>query len=169
MTAKRPARNTIYFKGFNEDYRLGGIYHDLESNAVKVLVILQSYCDGYGRLYNHSGKGYSMTELQTMFGMNYRSVRQALLQLQQKKIIQVNADKHIILNNFTDDNVYREADKRGTRRRRLITDQQVESEQRLTDKVDQVKDEIIREFKGQAEQKARTVESTALDESEAAE
>jgi hypothetical protein len=130
MEKKATAKNTHYFKAFNADYRLDGIYHSLDSSEFRIIVILQSYADNLGMIRSASGNGYNMSqELTKMIGLNYRTVLRGLMTLAEKGIITVYDETNVIkLNHFIEDNVYRDADNtRATRGRVMMAKQMTES------------------------------------------
>lgn len=99
------ALNTHYFLAWNEDYKHGGMFHSLGNSEFRTIVILQAYANNKGEIKKENGKGYSVTELTDMFGMNWRTVKQALKILQEKNLIRY--EDNIIylaffLNNQTD-------------------------------------------------------------------
>ena len=123
MSSVREARNTIYFKAFNDDYQLGGIYHRLSLVGLRTYVILQAYANSRGEIINADGKGYNKAELQSMLDLDYRSLLRAEQELVEARVIKGMDNGGILLVNFVEDNVYRDANKRATRGRRLITEQ----------------------------------------------
>ena len=103
------ARNTLYFKAWNEDYRIGGIYYSLDSSEFRLIVILQAYADNEGYIRKSSRKAYEFsTDLADMIGLNYRTIVRALMSLANKGIITVGRDNVIRINRFVDDNIHRE-------------------------------------------------------------
>lgn len=103
------ANNKYYFKAFNDDYRKGGVCHNLDSSELRTYVILQSYCDGMGIVSKLNGEGYSDRELVNMIGLNYRTIKRALLSLSENwKIITVDDYGIIYLRLFLHDNTERD-------------------------------------------------------------
>ena len=112
------ANNTLYFKAFNEDYKAGGKYHNLDSSSLRTMVILQSYADKYGYVGNISGDGYSKKMLTQMLGVNYRTVLKALMALEKGGHIIVDEYGVIFITGFVSEQVYREqGSKKSTRGR----------------------------------------------------
>lgn len=137
------ANNTHYFKGFNDDYRVGGIYHSLDSSEFKQLIIMQSYSNGNGDFINNDGKGFSDRQLVDIFGLNYRTVKKGLMNLIELGIISYDNDTKIIhLNYFVDDNVYREGSKKSTRARRQMAQTQNDIVNKLDELSSKVDDNI---------------------------
>lgn len=102
------ANNTLWYKSWNDDYRVDGIYHELGSSEFRVIVILQSYSDNEGYVRDPRGMGYNMSILCDMVGINPKTLRIALIILEEKGMISMDEDKVIRLNHFIDDNVYRD-------------------------------------------------------------
>ena len=123
------ANNTLYFKAFNEDYRVGGIYHSLDSSELRMMVIMQSYADGYGFVRRNSGKGYSAKELTEMLGVNYRTVKRSLMTLQDKGLLMVDDSMGILLKRFVYDGAEREKTHSAARIRLAKTNQVVMKKQ----------------------------------------
>ena len=135
----KEARNTIYFKAFNNDYRIGGIYHSLSLVALRALVIMQANVNSRGELLKGNGKGYNKSELEVLVGLDFRSLKRALEELATLKIIKGLENDGISMLNFVEDNVYRDADKKATRGRSILTEQMVQSNarsQRAENKID---------------------------------
>jgi hypothetical protein len=109
MNVLTKAKNTLYFKAFNEDYRIGGRYHSLDNSEFRCIVILQSYADGSGLVADSNGKGYNKKELADMIGLNGRTTERALLSLMRMGIISISDDDIIAIAYFVNDNVYRDA------------------------------------------------------------
>lgn len=109
MSHLTKAKNTLYFKAFNADYRIGGRYHSLDNSEFRCVVILQSYADGSGLVVTNLGKGYRKNELADMMGMSTKTTERALLSLSRLGIISIESDDIIKLVYFIDDNVYRDA------------------------------------------------------------
>lgn len=112
------AKNTHYFKAFNNDYRKGGIYHSLDNSELRLMIILQSYADNKGCITNVYGSGYSPIELADIVGIDARTIRKALLSLDAKQLISYSDTRVIRLTRFVDDNVYRDASTKASRARR---------------------------------------------------
>ena len=106
---KYAVKNTVWFKSFNEDYRNGGRYNDLEPSEFKAIVILQSYANSHGYIKKEVGGGYSLsTELTKMLGMTYKTVIKCLMSLEEKKLIKLDPNTNIIeLEHFVIDNGFR--------------------------------------------------------------
>jgi hypothetical protein len=136
MEKKVTAKNTLYFKAWNADYRIDGIYHNLDSSEFRIIVILQSYADNQGYIRSDAGHGYNMSqELTKMIGLNYRTVLRGLMSLADKGIVNVDGETNVIrLNHFVDDNVYRENDnKKSTFARRQMAQNQASIQSKLDD------------------------------------
>jgi DNA-binding transcriptional regulator YhcF (GntR family) len=107
MSSLTKANNTIYFKAFNDDYRIGGIYHSLDNSEFRCIVILQAYSDGEGMVVGRNGKSYNKKDLAGLMGLNGRTTERALLSLRQLGIISMSDDETITISHFINDNVYR--------------------------------------------------------------
>jgi len=108
MSRLTKAKNTLYFKSFNDDYHIGGRYHSLDNSEFRCVVILQSYADGSGIVANSLDKGYRKNELADMMGMSAKTTERALMSLDKLGIISIEDDDIIKLVYFVDDNVYRD-------------------------------------------------------------
>ena len=109
MSPLTKANNTLYFKAFNEDYRIGGKYHSLDNSEFRCIVILQSYADGNGVVADRNSKGYNKKDLAGLMGINGRTTERALMSLKQLGIISIADDDTITIAHFINDNVYRDA------------------------------------------------------------
>jgi hypothetical protein len=128
------AKNTVYFKAFNDDYRIGGIYHNLDSSEFRMIIILQAYSDNQGYVRNVNGNGYKTTELTEMIGMNYRTLKMCLIGLSEKGLITINDDSVIQITHFVVDNVYRsQKSDKSTRASQMIAAQTAENRKILQD------------------------------------
>lgn len=96
----RVAHNTVYFKAFNSDYRVGGCYHGLDNASHKAIVTLQSYADSHGWVCRRDGKGYGLKELSEMFDLNYRTTKRVLMILEGANLIKVLPDGAIEITYF---------------------------------------------------------------------
>lgn len=109
LNLKNAVKNTVWFKSFNEDFRSGGRYHDLEPSELKVIMILQSYSNSHGEVKKEVGGGYSLsTELTKMLGMTYKTVIKCLMSLEERKMIKLDPETNVIeLEHFVIDNGFR--------------------------------------------------------------
>lgn len=109
LNLKNAVKNTVWFKSFNEDFRSGGRYHDLEPSELKVIMILQSYANSHGEVKKQVGGGYSLsTELTKMLGMTYKTVIKCLMSLEERKMIKLDPETNVIeLERFVIDNGFR--------------------------------------------------------------
>ena len=103
-----PASNKLYFKSFNDDFRVGGVYYPLDNSELCTLIILHSYSDGWGRVLKTNGAGYNYKELSDMVRMNYRATKKALVHLEDKGFIEVGEDMVILIVSFLSDQTERD-------------------------------------------------------------
>lgn len=109
MTKHNPqsANNTIYFKAFNEDYQIGGVYHKLDNSELRIMIILQSYADCNGYVKQEDDRGYDINTLTRMFGVNYRTTKRCLLSLESQKLIEIFLEDIIYIVGFVDNQTHR--------------------------------------------------------------
>jgi len=124
------AKNTVWFKAFNDDYHSGGIYHCLDNSEFRTIVILQSYVNADGIVCKQSGVPYSLKELSDMVGLDPRATRRSLFGLEEKKVITMNTNS-IEICNFVTNQVYRESNPQATLARRKLGTSVARIEQKL--------------------------------------
>jgi hypothetical protein len=155
MSVSTKANNTLYFKAFNADYRVGGTYHSLGNSEFRCMVTLQAYSDGEGNVYGNLGKGLKKNELAAMVGLSGKTVELVMMNLESEGLVRVDDDTEIIhIINFVNDNVYRDhKDDKATRGRAnlakgqaKIIEQQAERN-RLQDESNRLMGEFIDESK----------------------
>ena len=118
------AKNTLWFKAFNADYRSGGVFNKLDTSEFRTMIILQSYADSKGDVINSTGVGYNFYELTQMVNLNYRTTKRSLMALVSKGLIMVSDDMVIHLIQFVNDQAYREVSKKGSYARRQMAAKQ---------------------------------------------
>jgi len=101
------ANNKFYFKAFNQDYQSGGVYADLDSSELCVLIKLHAYSDGDGFVWQVDKRGYKLTQLTTMLNLNPRTVKKALFSLQSKELITISDNDVIIIKSWNYDQIER--------------------------------------------------------------
>lgn len=106
----KPANNKYYFKAFNEDYRIGGIFHLLDNSEFRLMIILQAYANELGNICNLDGRPYSKAQLSKIAGLNFRTLDKAMDSLIDSGLL-INSDGIITLTNFLYDNNDRDKSK----------------------------------------------------------
>jgi hypothetical protein len=94
------SHETLYYKVYKEDFKLGGILYDLDPSASNTLMRLESYTDKNGKIQCPNGKGYKTNQLQSMVNLEYRALKRALLILRNKGFITVNSDDVITVKDY---------------------------------------------------------------------
>lgn len=119
------ANNSLYWKAFNEDYRVGGRYHNLDNASKVAIVTLQAYAGATGLVSKRDGQGYGIKELSEMIDLNYRTTKKALMVLEGRGDIRVLPSGAIEIVDFVKSNTERDASASAGSRKRLAIDHSI--------------------------------------------
>lgn len=156
MEEELTANNTTFFHLFNEDLRPGGRYYKLEISAFKALMAIHANVDKHGVLSNGTNKGYRLSDLEVILGLNSRTIKKALMSLQELDFIKVRDDGTIIVNDFVYDNKVRLDYKGRKARSQKQRELELDAHNRINVRLQALEQRAI------AEGKAERIESEAV-------